>query len=95
MARLRRNRVMCRLLCSNNGRFGIQRLKAPGVRHYRKGGAAFDRWRQGNRLGAKLRFLVSMFMPGLMPVLRTCAFGLAQGLHEQAHNSPAGRAGMR
>ena len=95
MARLRRHRIMRSLLRRNNGWLGIQRLKAPGVRHHGKRRAAFDRRRQGYRFGAKLRLLGRVFMPGLMPVLRACALGLAQRLHEQAHNSPAGREGMR
>jgi hypothetical protein len=47
MARLRRHRIMRSLLRHNNGRLGIKRLKAPGVRHHGKRRASFDRRRQG------------------------------------------------
>jgi len=95
MARLWRHWVMCSLLRRDDRWLGIEGFEPPRIRHHGKRRAAFDRWRGGNGICAEWRLPEVVVVFRIVPALRTGAFGLAQGLHEQAHNSPGGRAGIR
>ncbi|KQZ26923.1 hypothetical protein ASD58_15150 [Duganella sp. Root1480D1] len=86
---------MRRLFSRDNRRLRIERLKPPCIGHHGKRRAALDWWRRRDGLGAKLRWFLVAIVPGLVPILRTGAFSLAQSLHEQTHSPPAGRAGIR
>ena len=72
-------------------RHGIKRLKQPGIGHDSECRSAFHRRRRGDGVGAELGVLRFR----IVPVLGAGTFGLAQGLHQQAHKSPGGRVGMR
>jgi hypothetical protein len=93
MARLGRHGVMDGFLCRNHRRLVVERFEAPRVRHDSECRPALYWRRRRYRVLPELRLLV--FVRGVVRMLRTGAFCLAQGLHEQAHRSPGGRAGTR
>jgi hypothetical protein len=95
MACLRRYRIMHGFLRRHDRRLGIERFEPPRIGHHGEGRPAFDWHGRGHGIGAKRLLLLAMIELRVMSVLCPGAFGLAQGLHQQAHSSPAGRAGTR